>query len=94
MKLLPFNPLKNRESMDKKNSNKPERNEQPKKKSVILPAYLWDSLLEEAKKQRRTMTKQIEVILVEYYGYEAKLDFDKSPGSFGFVSNPMKKMIK
>jgi len=54
-----------------------ERNEEPKKASVILPRYLWDILEKDAKRCRRSVTKQIEAILVRVYNVEANVDLDE-----------------
>jgi len=82
MSILPFRKKKN-EGMTKKNqysrvekeqvSGQPQRNEKPLKKSIILPAYVWESLEKEAKEQRRTVAKQTEVILIAYFNLEPGL---------------------
>ncbi|MBO0719198.1 MAG: hypothetical protein J2P41_00115 [Blastocatellia bacterium] len=72
-----------------KETEKPKRDKRPLKKSVILPAYVWDALATDAELRRRTMAKQIEVILVNHYALDpVKIDIDDtSPGSFGYVIN-------
>lgn len=70
MTVLPFllrgNPVKNEE-----------RNEEPKTRSVILPAYLWAIVDSDAKRCRRSATKQIEAILVKVYKLESNIELDE-----------------
>lgn len=53
------------------------RNEEPKTRSIILPQYLWDILDKDAKRCRRSATKQVEAILARYYNVEASVDLDE-----------------
>jgi hypothetical protein len=53
------------------------RNEEPKTRSIILPQFLWDILDRDAKRCRRSATKQVEAILVRYYNVEANVDLDE-----------------
>lgn len=53
------------------------RNEEPKKASIILPQYLWDIVEKDAKRCRRSVTKQIEAILVRVYNVEANVDLNE-----------------
>lgn len=90
-----------RKNMDKKTNAKSKQSEQaeeveqtkrdetPLKKSIVLPAYVWDVLESDSKRQRRTMAKQIEVILVDHYALDPqKIDTDKnSPNTFGWVAH-------
>jgi hypothetical protein len=54
-----------------------DRNEEPKPRSIILPMYLWDIVEKDAKRCRRSMNKQIEAILVLYYGVESSVNIDE-----------------
>jgi hypothetical protein len=60
-----------------KAESKIERNEEPKTRSIILPVYLWNVLDKDAKRCRRSATKQIEAILVRYYNLEANIELDE-----------------
>jgi macrodomain Ter protein organizer (MatP/YcbG family) len=50
------------------------RNNKTRRKSVALPAYLWEILMETAEHQRRTFNKQIEVILVDHFGLDSPIE--------------------
>lgn len=53
------------------------RDETPLKKSVIFPAYVWEAVASEAKRQRRTLTGQVEFIVVCYFRLDNDLENDK-----------------
>lgn len=54
-----------------------ERNEEPRKRSVILPEYLWEVIDKDADRCRRSATKQLEVILLRYYQLEANIELNE-----------------
>lgn len=70
MRVLPFirrgNPV-----------NTETRNEEPITKSVILPAYLWDIVIADAKRCRRSMPKHLEAILTRVYKLESNIELDE-----------------
>jgi hypothetical protein len=35
-----------------------------------MPTYLWEILKTDAKKRRRPISKQIEIVLAVYYGFD------------------------
>jgi hypothetical protein len=74
MNVLPFL-LKRGDAM--KTDKTEIRNEEPKTRSVILPVYLWEVLDKDAKRCRRSATKQIEAILVRYYNLETDIGLDE-----------------
>jgi hypothetical protein len=53
------------------------RNEEPITKSVILPAYLWDIVIADAKRCRRSMPKHLEAILTKVYKIESNVELDE-----------------
>ena len=59
----------------------------PERKSIVLPAYIWRVLEGDAEDQLRTLSRQIEAVMINYYQLGLhKIDgIDKSPGSYGFV---------
>lgn len=75
MIVLPFQ--KKGDAMKQAESKVEHRNEEPQKRSIILPAYLWDVLDKDAKRCRRSATKQIEAMLVRYYRLEANVELDE-----------------
>lgn len=48
------------------------RNLKPKKKSIALPMFIWEALAEEARIERRTMTKQLEFILIQHFKIDVR----------------------
>jgi len=67
----------------------PALDETIEKKTIGLPAYVWSAIVADAKEQRRSIAKQLEVVLINHYQlgtYKIQNDVDKSPGSYGFVS--------
>jgi hypothetical protein len=54
-----------------------ERNEEPVTKSVILPAYIWDIVIADAKRCRRSMPKHLEAILIKVYKIESNVELDE-----------------
>lgn len=51
--------------------------EESMKRPIALPTSLWAKLEKDAARCRRTLTKQIEAIMVMYYGLD-DVDMDKS----------------
>ena len=72
--VLPFIYKKRTEPMKTKkkppNPDRPKRDENPFRRSVTLPMYLWEVIDKEADERRRSMSKQIEFILVGHYELE------------------------
>lgn len=54
-----------------------ERNEEPITRSVILPAYLWDIVIADAKRCRRSLPKHLEAILTRVYKLESNIELDE-----------------
>jgi macrodomain Ter protein organizer (MatP/YcbG family) len=75
--VLAFKPLRKR-FMDKKKAekaekfDKPERNETLIKRTIELPAYVWEALAEEARAEDRTLKAQLKVALIERYRMKEK----------------------
>ncbi len=53
------------------------RDDTPKPRSVVFPAWLWDAIDKDAKRCRRSTTKHLEALLVIAYGFESNVDFDE-----------------
>lgn len=83
--VLVFSPhRKKRKRMDKKTKNaKSDRDKTPKKITIKIPTYVWVAVVEDAELQRRTLAKQLEMILVEHYRLDAELEASKSALSSG-----------
>lgn len=56
---------------------KEEEEENKKSRSVELPIGLWDMVEKDAKRCRRSVTKQIEAILALYYRIESSVNIDE-----------------
>jgi hypothetical protein len=54
-----------------------QRNEEPKKRSIILPAYLWTMVEVDAHRCRRSINKHIEAIFAVYYGIESSVNINE-----------------
>jgi len=74
MIVLSFVPKGAIPTMDKEQE---QRNEEPKPRSIILPMYVWDMVEKDAKRCRRSINKQIEAILVVFYGIESSVNIDE-----------------
>lgn len=70
MTVLPFSPRGNPVKQE-------ERNEEPQKRSIVLPMYVWKALDLDAKRCRRSATKQIEALLVRYYNLDPSMELDE-----------------
>lgn len=90
MNVLPFF----RSKGDNMKIDKAERNEEPQKRSIILPVYLWEVLDRDAKRCRRSATKQVEAILVRYYSLENNVELDEASleSAFHAVSDKQRKI--
>lgn len=55
------------------------------KTSINLPKYCFDALKNEAKKQRRTISGQVEIILVQYFALDTIIP-DLNRGDLGYAS--------
>lgn len=53
------------------------KNEEPITRSVILPAYLWDIVIADAKRCRRSLPKHLEAILTRVYKLESNIELDE-----------------
>lgn len=53
------------------------RNEERITKSLILPAYLWDIVIADAKRCHRSMPQHFEAILVKVYKIESNVELDE-----------------
>lgn len=53
------------------------RNEERITKSLILPAYLWDIVIADAKRCHRSMPQHFEAILVKVYKLESNIELDE-----------------
>lgn len=73
---------------------KESRNEELKPRSVVLPAYIWETLEEDAKRCRRSVTKQIEALLVRYYKLEAGIELDEEALDSTFHAVSHKRLKK
>lgn len=57
--------------------NTENRNEEPITKSVILPSYLWDIVIADAKRCRRSLPKHLEAILIRVYKLESNIEINE-----------------
>jgi len=73
MNVLSFSPR----GIPVKHEELEERNEEPITRSVILPAYLWDIVIADAKRCRRSMPKHLEAILTRVYRLESNVELDE-----------------
>lgn len=71
--------------------NKAERNTEPKKRSIILPTWLWDLLDADADRCLRSTTKQMEAFLTLVYDPKADLEINKEPIEAAFHSVSQKR---
>jgi hypothetical protein len=75
--VLDFEQLRKR-SMEKKKAekaekaDKPERDETLIKRTIELPAYVWEALADEARAEDRTLKAQLKVALIERYRMKDK----------------------
>lgn len=74
MIVLPFQ--KKGDAM-KQAENKTEKNEELKPRSIHLPAWLWAELDKDAKRCKRSATKQLEAFLTLCYDPDADLEMNK-----------------
>lgn len=108
-RVIPFRHNKSTEGMGKKRaiqksepeieqavpeSDSTEPNKTPERKSIVLPAYIWRVIEKEAEDQLRTLSRQIEAVMINYYqlGTHKIESIDKmTPGNYGFVSQKVFK---
>lgn len=72
----------------------PELDKKPERRSIVLPAYIWRVLENEAEDQLRTLSRQIEAVMINYYqlGTHKIESIDKTaPGNFGWISHEVVK---
>jgi hypothetical protein len=84
--LLPF-PSTRRRLMES-------RNEELKPRSIHLPAWLWELLDKDAKRCKRSSTKQLEALLTLCYEPEANLEIDKQMVSSAFEATSHRQLKK
>lgn len=107
--VLPFRKNESTENMGRKKTaieQQPERTEpesagvesdpdkRPERRSIVLPAYIWRVLENEAEDQLRTLSRQIEAVMINYYqlGTHKIGPVDQmSPGNIGFVKHSVSK---
>jgi hypothetical protein len=53
------------------------RDDTPKTRSVVFPAWLWEIIDKDARRCRRSTTKHLEALLAVAYGFESSVDFDE-----------------
>lgn len=71
-----------------------DRDETPKPRSVVFPAWLWDEIDKDAKRCRRSTTKHLEALLVVAYGFESNVDFDEETLALARVAVSRAKLKK
>lgn len=71
------------------------RNEEIKPRSINLPAWLWEALDNDAKRCKRSATKQIEALLTLCYdpGADIEIDRQKIASAFQTASQRRNKNI-
>lgn len=62
------------------------RNEELRPRSINLPAWLWEKLDEDAKRCKRSSTKQLEAFLTLCFDPDANLEINKEKISTAFDS--------
>lgn len=77
---------------DRMKAEKAERNEESKPRTVNLPAWLWEAIEKDADRCRRSITKQVEAILVCYYDPEANLELNRHALTEAFNVVSQKRM--
>lgn len=88
--VLPFF-RKQGESM--KADSKTARNKDPKKRSIILPTWLWELLDEDADRCLRSTTKQVEAFLTLVYDPEANVEIDRTQVESAFQAVVPKRKV-
>jgi hypothetical protein len=88
--MLAVLPFKQRENAMKQES----RNENLKPRSIHLPVWLWEFLDKDAKRCKRSATKQLEALLTLCYDPEADIEInrDKLDSAFHAVSQKRPKV--
>jgi hypothetical protein len=75
MNVLPFFRIGRDNPVQK---TKEDRNEETKPRSIHLPAWLWDALDRDAKRCKRSATKQLEAFLTLCFDPDADMEIDKA----------------
>ena len=70
------------------------RNEELKPRSIHLPAWLWELLDKDAKRCKRSSTKQLEALLTLCYDPEANLEIDKQTVASAFDATSHERLKK
>lgn len=68
------------------------RNEEQLKRSIVLPAWLWQEVEKDARRCRRSITKQIEAILSVYYDPQENIELDSQAISHTYNAVSQKRM--
>lgn len=100
MNVLPFPFLLRKEGermkvgkVETQNENE-SRNEEPQKRSIILPAWLWDKLTTDARRCKRSTNKQLEALLAICYDPEADIEINKEALASAFDAVSHKRLRK
>lgn len=70
------------------------RNEETKPRSIFLPAWLWDELDKDAKRCKRSATKQLEALLTLCYDSQADIEINKEDIIEAYQAVAHKKLKK
>jgi hypothetical protein len=74
--------------------NKEERDEERKPRSINLPAWLWDELDKDARRCRRSTTKQLEAFLTLCYDSEVDMEIKEEKVRDAYEAASYKRLKK
>lgn len=73
---------------------KEDRNEETKPRSIHLPAWLWDELDKDAKRCKRSATKQLEAFLTLCFDPDASMEIEQEKISAAYRIASHKQLKK